>query len=172
MPEFDLVIKDGMVIDGTRLPRYKGDSLGENNEYLEELVTADSTLLGVSDGGAHTKFFCGGRYSTEAITRIVRDLNMMSLEEVHWRLSAMPAACAGFKDRGVLREGAPADIVVYDYDNLETLPMEVVHDLPGKEWRRVQKANGYRAVLVNGEMTLENDKNTGAIPGKLLRHGA
>ena len=72
----------------------------------------------------------------------------------------------------MLREGAPADIVVYDYDNLETLPMEVAHDLPGKEWRRVQKAKGYRAVLVNGEMTLENDQNTGNIPGKLLRHGA
>ena len=64
-----------------------------------------------------------------------------------------------------------ADIVVYDYDNLEVLPMEVVHDLPGKEWRRVQKAKGYRAVLVNGEMTLENDKNTDAIPGRLLRNG-
>ena len=96
---------------------------------------------------------------------------IMSLEEVHWRLSAQPAACAGFKDRGVLREGAPADIVVYDYDNLKILPMEVMHDLPGKEWRRVQKAEGYRAVLVNGEMTLENDKNTGNIPGQLLRRG-
>ena len=146
-------------------------SVGSKDEYLQELVTPDSSILGVSDGGAHTKFFCGGRYSTEAITRIVRDLNIMSLEEVHWRLSAQPAACAGFRDRGVLREGAPADIVVYDYDNLETLPMEVAHDLPGKEWRRVQKAKGYRAVLVNGEMTLENDQNTGNIPGKLLRHG-
>ena len=71
----------------------------------------------------------------------------------------------------MLREGAPADIVVYDYDNLKILPMEVMHDLPGKEWRRVQKAEGYRAVLVNGEMTLENDKNTGNIPGQLLRRG-
>ena len=145
-------------------------AVGEKNEYLKEIVN-DSTLLGVSDGGAHTKFFCGGRYSTESITRMVRELNMMSLEEAHWRLSAQPAACGGFKDRGVLREGTPADIVVYDYDNLEVLPMEVVHDLPGKEWRRVQKAKGYRAVLVNGEMTLENDKNTDAIPGRLLRNG-
>ena len=160
----DLAVADDMATT------FYSPAVGEKNEYLKELVN-DSTLLGVSDGGAHTKFFCGGRYSTESITRMVREMNMMSLEEAHWRLSAQPAACAGFKDRGVLREGAPADIVVYDYDNLEILPTEVVHDLPGKEWRRVQKAKGYRAVLVNGEMTLENDQNTGNIPGKLLRHG-
>ena len=160
----DLAVADDMATT------FYSPAVGEKNEYLKELVN-DSTLLGVSDGGAHTKFFCGGRYSTESITRMVREMNMMSLEEAHWRLSAQPAACAGFKDRGVLREGAPADIVVYDYDNLEILPAEVVHDLPGKEWRRVQKAKGYRAVLVNGEMTLENDQNTGNIPGKLLRHG-
>ncbi len=160
----DLAVADDMATT------FYSPAVGEKNEFLKELVN-DSTLLGVSDGGAHTKFFCGGRYSTESITRMVREMNMMSLEEAHWRLSAQPAACAGFKDRGVLREGAPADIVVYDYDNLEILPTEVVHDLPGKEWRRVQKAKGYRAVLVNGEMTLENDENTGNIPGKLLRHG-
>ena len=160
----DLAVADDMATT------FYSPAVGEKNEFLKELVN-DSTLLGVSDGGAHTKFFCGGRYSTESITRMVREMNMMSLEEAHWRLSAQPAACAGFKDRGVLREGAPADIVVYDYDNLEILPTEVVHDLPGKEWRRVQKAKGYRAVLVNGEMTLENDQNTGNIPGKLLRHG-
>ncbi len=160
----DLAVADDMATT------FYSPAVGEKNEFLKEIVN-DSTLLGVSDGGAHTKFFCGGRYSTESITRMVREMNMMSLEEVHWRLSAQPAACAGFKDRGVLREGAPADIVVYDYDNLEILPTEVVHDLPGKEWRRVQKAKGYRAVLVNGEMTLEHDQNTGNIPGKLLRHG-
>ena len=160
----DLAVADDMATT------FYSPAVGEKNEFLKELVN-DSTLLGVSDGGAHTKFFCGGRYSTESITRMVREMNMMSLEEAHWRLSAQPAACAGFRDRGVLREGAPADIVVYDYDNLEILPTEVVHDLPGKEWRRVQKAKGYRAVLVNGEMTLENDQNTGNIPGKLLRHG-
>ena len=160
----DLAVADDMATT------FYSPAVGEKNEFLKELVN-DSTLLGVSDGGAHTKFFCGGRYSTESITRMVREMNMMSLEEAHWRLSAQPAACAGFKDRGVLREGAPADIVVYDYDNLEILPTEVVHDLPGKEWRRVQKAKGYRAVLVNGEMTLENDQNTGNIPGKLLRYG-
>jgi N-acyl-D-aspartate/D-glutamate deacylase len=71
----------------------------------------------------------------------------------------------------VLREGSAADIVVYDFANLEMLPMEVVYDLPGDEWRRVQRARGYRNVLVNGEITIEDDKETGAASGCLLRHG-
>jgi len=138
---------------------------------LSEVVRSDLALLGVSDGGAHTKFFTAGRYPTETIADLVRQHEVISLEEAHWKLSAMPAWCAGFRDRGTLQEGTPADIVVYDYENLKVLPMEIVHDLPGDEWRRVQRAEGYRYILVNGEVTIENDRPTGATPGKLLRHG-
>ena len=79
---------------------------------------------------------------------------MLSLEDVHWRLSALPAEVAGFRGRGVLKKGAPADIVVYDFDGLKVMPDEIVHDLPGGEWRRVQRAQGYKYVLVNGEVTI------------------
>ena len=78
---------------------------------------------------------------------------------------------AGFRDRGVLRVGAPADVIVYDYENLEALPEEVTHDLPGGEWRRVQRASGYRRVLVNGQVTIEDDRETATHSGQLLRHG-
>jgi N-acyl-D-aspartate/D-glutamate deacylase len=71
----------------------------------------------------------------------------------------------------LLREGAAADIVVYDFANLEMLPMEVAYDFPGDEWRRVQRARGYRNVLVNGEITIEDDTETGVASGCLLRHG-
>ena len=83
----------------------------------------------------------------------------------------MAAELAGGCRAFGLREGAPADVVVYDYENLKALPMEVARDLPGGEWRRVQRAEGYHWVLVNGEITIENDKPTGKTPGKLLRHG-
>ena len=129
-------------------------------------------MPGVSDGGAHTKFFTGGRYPTEFLSRIVREEQMCSLEHAHWRLSALPAHCAGFRDRGTLVEGAPADVVVYDFDALAALPTEVVHDLPGGEWRRVQRARGYRFVLVNGAVTIEDDRETATHSGRLLRHGA
>jgi len=101
----------------------------------------------------------------------VRAEGMLSLEEAHWRLSALPAMVAGFTDRGQLKVGAPADIVVYDYKNLAIAPSEIVHDLPGGEWRRIQRAEGYRYILVNGQVTIEDDKETETYSGRLLRHG-
>ncbi len=50
--------------------------------------------------------------------------------------------------------------------------MQVAHDLPGGDWRRIRQASGYRAVLVNGQVTIENDEQTGATrAGARLRHG-
>ena len=66
----------------------------------------------------------------------------MSLEEAHWRLSTMVAWTIGIRDRGWLREGMPADIVVYDVEKLRVRPMETVHDLPDGDWRRVQRPTG------------------------------
>lgn len=140
-------------------------------EHLKEIVDDPYVLFGVSDGGAHTKFLTAGRYPTETICKVVREHGMLSLEEAHWRLAALPAQVAGFEGRGVLRKGAPADIVVYDYDNLAVLKDEIVHDLPGGEWRRVQRAQGYRYVLVNGEVTIKDDRQTETHSGRLLRHG-
>jgi N-acyl-D-aspartate/D-glutamate deacylase len=140
-------------------------------DMLRDLLTDPYIIPGVSDGGAHTKYLTAGRYPTETITRFVRDNEVLSLEEAHWRLSALPAHCAGFKDRGTLQEGAPADIVVYNLEELGMTDSEVAHDFPGGEWRRVQRAIGYHAILVNGEQTFSHGKETGALPGSLLRHG-
>jgi N-acyl-D-aspartate/D-glutamate deacylase len=96
---------------------------------------------------------------------------MLSLEDAHWRLSALPAQLAGCGERGVLKVGAPADIVVYDFDKLSLPPAEIAHDLPGGEWRRIQRAHGYRYILINGVVTIENDTQTNQYPGELLRHG-
>ena len=94
---------------------------------------------------AHTKFFTGGAFTTDFLRWLVRDEQLISLEEAHYRLSALPAHAAGFRDRGVLREGAAADVVVYNLDELDIEPNwigEIVHDFPGNEWRRVQRARG------------------------------
>jgi len=140
-------------------------------EYLKEIVDDPYILFGVSDGGAHTKFLTAGRYPTETLCKVVREHKMLSLEDVHWRLSALPAEVAGFRGRGVLRKGAPADIVIYDFDGLRVLPDEIARDLPGGEWRRIQRAEGYKYVLVNGEVTIRDDRPTNIHSGRLLRHG-
>lgn len=142
------------------------------SDGLKEVLDYPWSIPGVSDGGAHTKFFTGGSYPTELLTRCVRDEKMISLEEAHWKLSALPAMAAGFRTRGVLQEGAAADIVVYDLERLAVEALQVAHDLPGGNWRRIRRARGYRAVLVNGVVTIENDRQTGATQaGRLLRHG-
>ena len=141
-------------------------------DLLKEIVNYPYTIPGLSDGGAHTKFFCGGRYPTEFLASFTRDQAMLSLEEAHWKLSAWPAICAGLSDRGVLREGYAADIVMYDYDRLGIEPSMVVHDFPGGEWRRVQRARGYRYIMVNGEVTLMDGQPTKLMSGQLLRRGS
>src|SRR5262249_58594211 len=73
------------------------------------------------------------------------------------------------RDRGWLREGMPADIVVYDLETLRVRPLETIRDLPDGDWRRVQKADGYRYTIVNGRITFEDGTCTGALPGKVLR---
>ncbi len=146
-------------------------AVNQDMNLMKDLIDTSDVAFGVSDGGAHTKFLTAGRYPTEGIVKYCREKQWLTLEQIHWRLSALPAFCAGFKDRGFLREGAPADIVVYDFDELNVRPIEVVHDLPGNEWRRVQRADGYKWMIVNGEVTFQGDNCTGATPGRLLRHG-
>jgi N-acyl-D-amino-acid deacylase len=143
--------------------------INNNEEAVAEIIKHPLTILGASDGGAHTKFLTTGRYPTHFLAHWVRDKQVMTLEEAHWRLSTMVAWAIGIRDRGWLREGMPADIVVYDLEKLRVKEMETVHDLPDGDWRRVQKAEGYHAVIVNGQITFEDNVCTNALPGKLLR---
>jgi N-acyl-D-aspartate/D-glutamate deacylase len=138
---------------------------------MKEMANSAFALPGVSDGGAHTKFITLGRYPTEFLALLVRDNEVMDLEAAHWRLSAYPALAAGFKDRGVLKEGSPADIVVYDLDTLEMGETEKAYDFPAGAWRLIRKPKGYRWIMVNGGVTFEDGECTGATPGALLRHG-
>ena len=160
----DIAVADGLRTTFNATPN------GLSNEHLRDLLSTEYALPGVSDGGAHTKFLTAGRFPTELIVRAVRTHNIVSLEEAHYRLAALPAKCAGFTDRGTLEVGMGADIVIYDFDTLDSGPPEVAHDLPGGEWRRIQRATGYRHILVNGEVTIENDTETGVYAGRLLRN--
>jgi N-acyl-D-aspartate/D-glutamate deacylase len=142
-----------------------------NIDAMRAIITSRYALPGVSDGGAHTKFITLGAYPTEFLTKWVRQHRMLSLEDAHWRLSGYPALAAGFKDRGWIREGAPADLVVYDFDQLTMLPSERAWDFPAGAWRLIRKADGYRVIMVNGTVTFDDGVATGALPGQLLRHG-
>ncbi len=146
-------------------------SLNENAELARELMSSPHILAGLSDGGAHVKFITPGAWPTDLLTWMVRDSGVVSLEDAHFRMSGLLAWAAGIKDRGSLREGLAADIMVYDLEKLKIGESEIVYDLPLGDWRRVQRAEGYRWVMVNGQVIFEDGKCTNATPGRLLRHG-
>ena len=88
--------RDGVLRGRRRRDRRTSPTRSSQDPYM---------LLGVSDGGAHTKFFTAGRYPTETLAQHVREHELLSLEEAHWRLSALPASLAGFHDRGTAARG-------------------------------------------------------------------
>ena len=162
----DLVVEEDLTTE------FLAETQGrEAAQYTTEVLDSNAIVAGVSDGGAHVKFLTAGIYPTDMLIWLVRDEKTVSLEDAHYKLSYLPAHFGGFKDRGAIRENAPADIVVYDLDKLEILPSEVAEDLPGGEWRRIQKSKGYNWILVNGEITFEEGEPTGALPGQFLRNG-
>ena len=99
----------------------------------------------------------------------MRAKQALTLEQAVRMLSFVPATHWGFTDRGLLREGFAADLVVFDPDTIAPEMPDVVSDLPAGARRLVQKARGIAATVVNGEVVLRDGKHTGALPGRLLR---
>ncbi len=150
------------------------DFANRDQDALAAMLKHRNAVVGLSDGGAHTKLFCLGKYPVEFLGHWIRDRELMSLEQAHWRLSFMPAWIIGLQDRGVLRPGMAADVIVYDLERLRIEPEEprMVYDLPGGEGRLVQRAAGIEYTLVNGQITFEGQTCTGARPGTVLRSAA
>jgi N-acyl-D-aspartate/D-glutamate deacylase len=127
-------------------------------------------MAGSSDGGAHLASFTGADYSTRLLAEWV-PAGVLSLEQAVWRLAGMPATVHGLRDRGFLRAGGWADVVVYDPARLSCGEAHLARDFPAETERYVVDATGYRAVIVNGEVLVEDGKHTGALPGHVI-HGA
>lgn len=126
-------------------------------------------MPGSSDGGAHLASFVGADYTTRLLTEWVPE--PLTLEHAVWRNTLMPATVHGIENRGVLREGAFADILVMDPDRLAVGKVRLVKDFPADTERYVVDAEGYVASIVNGQLLLENGQHSGALPGQVLRGG-
>eukprot|EP00903_Cladosiphon_okamuranus_P003381 g3379.t1 len=132
-------------------------------KYMEN----PAIIPGGSDGGAHTKAFGMGHYATDLLIWMVRENKIKTLEEMHFQLSLKHARSVALKDRGALLPGFKADILVYDLEKLhfDMSQYQVVHDMPDGDWRRQARAGGYEYIIVNGEVTHQEDTPTGATPG-------
>jgi N-acyl-D-aspartate/D-glutamate deacylase len=126
-------------------------------------------VIGLSDAGAHAALECGYGFTTYLLGYWVREKKVLSLEEAVRKLTSMPAAILGLKDRGSIRPGLAADLVVFDPDTVAALPPVVTYDLPAGEKRLVQKATGITCTVVNGQILTENGDHTGSYPGHVLR---
>ena len=100
----------------------------------------------------------------------VREKQVMTLEHAVRRLTFDSASALGLYDRGLLRPGMVADIVIFDPDTVKPLPESVVHDFPAGGWRMKEPAQGIMATIVNGQVLIEDGKHTGALPGRVLRN--
>jgi len=160
---FDLALDENLETEFSHL--VAGDT------RLEEAVLNPHSHISVSDGGAHTRYLTISQWPIHFLSHWIRDKEIMTLEQGHVKMSQYPAWFADFKDRGTLRPGTWADIIVYNMDELGMLYEKPIFatDFPGGERRLIQKPTGLRYTIVNGAVTFEGNDCTGALPGKLLR---
>jgi len=141
----------------------------EDQDYALELMRHQRTVTTFSDSGAHVSQLMDSSLQTHLLSHWVREKEAFTLEQAVRMLTLVPATLWGFADRGLIREGMAADLVVFDPDTIAAEMPEVVDDLPAGARRLIQRTRGIAATVVNGEVLLRDGKHTGALPGQLLR---
>jgi N-acyl-D-aspartate/D-glutamate deacylase len=141
-------------------------------EPIREMVLHPATALGLGDGGAHVGAICDASIETYMLTHWVRDRSRgerLPLELVIRKMTSDTASLYGLNDRGVIAVGKKGDLNVIDFDGLTRRRPEMHHDLPAGAPRLLQRADGYTATIVSGEVIARDGVDTGARPGTLLR---
>ena len=137
-----------------------------------EMLGHPDAVPGLSDGGAHVGMICDGSFPTSNLTHWTRDRTRgprFDLEAMVRMQTRDTARAVGLYDRGMIAPGLRADINIIDYDNLTLEAPQVAYDLPAGGRRLIQRARGYVATLVAGQVTQRDGEPTGALPGRLLR---
>ena len=125
----------------------------------------------LGDAGAHVSQIMDAGWSSFVLSCWMRERQIYSMGEGIRRLTGGPARVLGLKDRGTLAVGQRADVNVFDFATVSELQPTLVHDFPGGAPRYIQKARGYKATIVNGQINVRDDELTGARAGHVLRHG-
>jgi len=140
-------------------------------EMRGKLWADDRTLIGASDAGAHLDMIDTFAFSTQVLGNGVREYRVISLEQAIHQMTQVAADAFGLKDRGVLKEGWLADLVVLDPSVVGSGPVYMKADLPCNEPRVYAEAFGIDHVFVNGVQTIRDGQHTHALPGKVIRSG-
>src|SRR5881409_2993952 len=137
---------------------------------LAEFVKTGHAVPSQSDAGAHLNTnFCTAGESSYVLGEWVRERQLLTLEDAIRRFTFQPASIMGLRDRGLVREGMVADLMVFDLARIGVKEDEITRDGPNGSPRRVQRADGVHHVIVGGEMVMDHGEHTGALPGRVLR---
>jgi N-acyl-D-aspartate/D-glutamate deacylase len=170
--EFDtlveIVIADGLATILWPISRADDDA---SWDLRLEVWDSPHVMLGGSDAGAHLDRMCGAPYPTLFLADVLRGRKLVSLERAIAMMTSEPADLFGLKGRGRIQEGAQADLVLFDPETIGATGARAVEDLPDGSLRLVSDPFGIRKVIVNGQVTVDEGKGTGACAGTLLRSG-
>ena len=170
---WDLVYDLLLANDGKNILYAPFANYAENNlDCCRDMILHKHTVMGLGDGGAHVGTICDASFITTLITHWGRDRTRGAQIDLPTLVKSQThdtARAVELTDRGVVALGMKADINIIDFDNLQVRAPEIVHDLPAGGARLQQKADGYLATIVSGEVTYENGEATDALPGRLIR---
>ena len=146
--------------------RMFGGNLKENGD----LFASEHLIPGLGDVGAHVSQIMDAGWASFMLSHYVREAGVFTLPQAIKRMAADPAAVVGLTDRGILKAGMKADINVFNPAEVTELQAVLVHDFPGDAPRYIQKARGFKATLVNGQINVLDGETTGVRAGHVLRH--
>ena len=164
----DIVISDGLKTS------FMQQIPGEDHATYElrgKVWQDQRTVIGASDAGAHMDMLDAFCYSTRLLNKGVREHKVISLEQAVHQLTQVPAELMGIRERGLIREGWRADIVIFDAETVGHGSIYTRYDLPGDEPRLYAEAVGIERVIVNGRTIVHDGRHTGARPGTVLKSG-
>ena len=141
----------------------------EDQSQVLDMMKHPRSVITFSDSGAHVSQIMDSSLQTHLLSYWVREKQAMTLEEAVKQITYNTATLWGLHDRGLVREGMAADLVVFDANTIGARMPDVVHDLPAGAKRLKQTADGILNTVVNGEILLTNNEYSGAVPGRLLR---
>jgi len=165
----DLSLSDGLRTSFT--PYLEGQTSDASWEMRGRAWTDPRTVIGASDAGAHLDTIDTFAFTTQLLGRGVRERGLIGLEEAIRQITQVPARLYGLRERGEIREGWHADLVVFDPDRIAKGPTYTRQDLPAGAGRLYADAEGIDHVFVNGQEIVRKGEFTGSHPGNVLRSG-
>ncbi|HLW70005.1 MAG TPA: amidohydrolase family protein [Candidatus Binataceae bacterium] len=158
----DLALEDNLNIQYT-MQQYHEDGIAQ-------LISDPRTMIGLSDGGAHVDMLCDAGYATYLLGNWVRKREAVTLEFAVKRITSEPANFFGIRERGQLKTGWKADVAVFDFNTVNSARRATMqNDLPGGGRRLVMPAEGIEYTVVNGKVSYEHGRQSGALAGEVIR---